>query len=97
MAGTGEQLIRLRLAVRGRVQGVGFRYATLDEAQALNLTGWVGNRPDGSVEVVAEGPRGRVQRLAVWCHDGPRGALVSDVVAEWGEATGEFRDFKIRY
>jgi acylphosphatase len=88
---------RLRLIVTGRVQGVGFRYATVDEAARLQLVGWVRNCRDGSVEIVAEGPRQRLERLAVWSHGGPRGALVDNVCAHWGEATGECADFSIRY
>ena len=86
---------RLRLIVIGRVQGVGFRYATVDEARRLRLTGWVRNRHDGTVEVVAEGPRGNLEQLAIWCHDGPRGALVNHIETEWSEATGEFPSFRI--
>jgi acylphosphatase len=88
---------RLRLIVTGRVQGVGFRYATVDEAQRLKLAGWVRNGRDGSVEILAEGPRERLERLAIWCHDGPRGALVTNVSAQWDEANGEFTAFTIRY
>ncbi|HUI26110.1 MAG TPA: acylphosphatase [Candidatus Kryptonia bacterium] len=91
------QHARVRLLISGRVQGVGFRYATLDEARLLRLTGWVRNCRDGSVELVAEGSREHLERLAIWCHDGPRGALVGHVGAEWSDATGEFADFTIRH
>jgi acylphosphatase len=93
---TNESIQRLRVVVTGRVQGVGFRYATLDEARRLGLTGWVRNCRDGSVELVAEGPRQRLERLLIWCHDGPSGALVSNAEAQWNEPTGEFRSFTIR-
>ena len=93
---TTPQAVRLRLVVNGRVQGVGFRYATVDEARTLRLTGWVRNCYDGSVELIAEGPREHMERLAIWCHDGPRGALVNHVSAGWSDATGEFTDFTIR-
>ncbi|HVN84534.1 MAG TPA: acylphosphatase [Candidatus Binatia bacterium] len=87
--------VRLRAIVSGRVQGVGFRYSTLDEARRLGLTGWVRNRLDGSVELIAEGTRERLERLAIWCHDGPGGALVNHVETQWAEATGEFSGFTI--
>ncbi|MBI1813984.1 MAG: acylphosphatase [Deltaproteobacteria bacterium] len=92
-----SQAVRLQLVITGRVQGVGFRYAVLDEARRLQVAGWVRNRRDGSVEVIAEGSRGRLEQLAVWCHDGPRGALVSHVETNWGEASGEFHEFSIRH
>ena len=86
---------RLHLLVAGRVQGVGFRYSTLDQARRLRLTGWVRNCRDGRVELIAEGSRGHLEQLAIWCHDGPRGALVNHVETDWLDATGEFADFVI--
>jgi len=71
--------IRVRLVVRGRVQGVGFRYATVTEARRLGLSGWTRNAPDGSVEIVAEGRADAVQALVAWCHQGPPGARVASV------------------
>ena len=83
--------------MKGRVQGVGFRFATLDEATRLALGGWVRNTSDGEVEVVAEGPTTQLQRLATWCHVGPRGALVTDVEERWLPHMGEFDSFGIRH
>ena len=88
---------RLLLRVKGRVQGVGFRFATRDEASRLALGGWVRNTADGDVEVVAEGATTRLQRLATWCHVGPRGALVTAVDEHWLAYTGEFDSFRIRH
>ncbi len=87
---------RLRLIVRGRVQGVAFRFATIDEAESLGLKGWVRNLNDGSVEIVVEGPRSQLELLAAWAHQGPRMARVTEVSQEWSEFKGEFRDFRIR-
>jgi len=92
-----EELERLRAIVYGRVQGVGFRYFTQREASALGLTGYVRNRWDGTVEVVAEGPRQALERLVARLRIGPRSAYVRDVSLEWGEATGEFRYFNVRF
>jgi acylphosphatase len=89
------QQARVWLRITGRVQGVGFRYSALDEARRLGVTGWVRNTHDGAVELVAEGERDRLQRLATWCHVGPRGALVTDVEERWLEYKGEFADFRI--
>ena len=70
---------RIHLRVRGRVQGVGFRYFVLRRAQALGLAGWVRNRSDGSVEIEAEGDRVAVEALAAEVRRGPPGAHVAEV------------------
>jgi acylphosphatase len=88
---------RLSAVVTGRVQGVGFRYSTVDIARRLQLTGWVRNRHDGCVEIVAEGPRAQLERLARWSHEGPPGARVTHVATQWSHATGEFAAFAVRY
>jgi acylphosphatase len=87
---------RLHAQVYGRVQGVSFRYYTTLTAEQLDVTGWVRNRPDGSVEVVAEGTRAQLDRLMTFLNTGPSGARVSEVQAEWLEASGEFSRFEVR-
>ena len=91
-----EDRVRVRLAIDGRVQGVFFRTSTLEEATRLGLTGWVRNCPDGSVEVVAEGQKKKIDDLVSWCHHGPPGAHVRDVLLQWEEPKEEFQDFRIR-
>jgi acylphosphatase len=86
---------RVEILVRGRVQGVYFRASTRDEAQRLGLTGWVRNEPDGSVRLVAEGPRDALESLERWCHHGPPSAHVEDVSATWSAAEGRFREFAV--
>jgi acylphosphatase len=83
----------VRVLVRGAVQGVGFRYATVSRAGSLGLGGWVRNRPDGTVEAVFEGPRDRVDSMVEWCRRGPAGARVDgvDVTAERPAGEREFR------
>jgi len=88
---------RIRLIVIGYVQGVFFRAYTVDEAKKWNLTGWVRNRADGSVEVVAEGERKNLDRLKEWCRQGPPSARVTDVKVNYEPATNEFDSFKVRY
>jgi acylphosphatase len=68
-----------RLVVRGRVQGVGFRYSMVQEARELGLRGWVRNRRDGTVEAVIHGARDVVQHLVEWAERGPDGAHVTGV------------------
>jgi acylphosphatase len=69
----------LYVAVRGRVQGVGFRWFVRERARALGLTGWVRNRQDGSVEVLAEGSDTALRELLDVLRAGPSGARVSGV------------------
>jgi acylphosphatase len=88
---------RIRIVVFGDVQGVFFRSGTVSEARKLGLKGWVRNRADGSVELVAEGGRGQLEKLLEWCAHGPAGASVSKVEHEWLPATDEFADFGVRY
>lgn len=91
-----EGLSRLHATVRGRVQGVSFRYFVTEEAQRLGLRGWVRNRWDGSVEVVAEGPRPQLENLLGALQVGPPAARVEEVEAEWLAASGEFQSFWVR-
>lgn len=88
---------RLSAVVHGRVQGVNFRYYTRQRAQGLGLTGHVRNQFDGTVAVVAEGPRPQLESLHQWLHQGPSSAYVTRVDAEWSPATGEFLSFSVRY
>jgi acylphosphatase len=68
-----------RLLVEGRVQGVGYRWWTMQRAQRLGLDGWVRNLADGSVEILAIGPDEAVGRLAEACRSGPSSAAVTSV------------------
>ena len=86
---------RFRASVHGRVQGVGFRYATLHKARELGVVGYVRNAWDGTVEVVAEGPADALQRLISWLHAGPRSAHVSDVQLHWQTPRREFAEFEV--
>lgn len=68
-----------RLVISGRVQGVGFREATVDAARAAGVAGWVRNRADGTVEVLVQGSPDAVDRLVAWCRRGPPLARVAGV------------------
>lgn len=91
-----ENLNRLHVRLEGRVQGVGFRFFVQRTANELGLTGWVRNRWDGSVEVLAEGPRPALERLLGALRRGPRGALVTNSRVSWEEPSGEFAYFSVR-
>ncbi len=69
----------VRVRIEGRVQGVGFRYWVMEQANALGLDGWVRNRRDGAVEAVFAGPADAVAEMLRRCHDGPAFARVARV------------------
>jgi len=88
---------RLHALVHGYVQGVNFRWYTRQQANHLGLSGYVRNRADGSVEVVAEGPRESLEQLIAWLHQGPSLASVERVDVSWEELTREFSSFEVCY
>ena len=90
-------LARLHAIVSGMVQGVNFRYYTARQAEALGVTGWVANRWDGTVEVVAEGTRAELESLLDWLGHGPPSARVEGVESTWEKPTGEYDAFRVRY
>lgn len=83
--------------IRGKVQGVFFRYSAKLEANRLGLTGWIRNCEDGDVRATAEGPRERVAEFVAWCKVGPPGARVSDVEVHESPATGDFSAFRVEH
>ncbi|MBW1998713.1 MAG: acylphosphatase [Deltaproteobacteria bacterium] len=87
--------VRVRLVIEGRVQGVFFRDSTRRRALSLGIKGWVKNRPDGRVEVLAEGPEDKVRQLVAWCHKGPPAASVTRVEETPEPYRGEFDSFDI--
>ena len=91
-----KQHKRIHVIVSGRVQGVFFRAKTQERALHLGLKGWVKNRPEGTVEIAAEGFEEGLESLIEWAHHGPKMASVTNVDAEWLEFKNEFRDFSIK-
>ena len=88
---------RLHVFIQGWVQGVGFRYSTRAEAQALGLTGWVRNMPTGGVEAEFDGPKPALENMLEWCKHGPAGASVSNVAATWETSPNQHPSFSIRH
>ncbi len=86
---------RVQVIIRGRVQGVYFRAAAQREAKRLGITGWVKNRQDGTVEVLAEGDEDAIRELTSWANHGPSAARVDSVDVRWRGYTGEFPEFSI--
>ncbi len=88
-------MTRVRVQVRGRVQGVFFRAEARARAESLGVAGWIRNLPDGSVEAVFEGEDERVESMVGWCRRGPTGAEVEAVDVEREEPVGE-PGFRVR-
>lgn len=88
---------RVKLNIRGKVQGVWFRASTKEVADRLGIKGWVKNELDGSVTTVAEGDEEKLKEFIKWCWQGPQYAKVVEVREEWTEYKGEFQVFKIVY
>ena len=84
----------LHMQITGRVQGVGYRAALLDQAVRLGLTGWVRNRRDGSVEAVVCGSPAAISAIVAWAHVGPAAAKVTSVST--AEIDGVFASFEFR-
>jgi acylphosphatase len=80
------------LVVTGLVQGIGYRYSMLAAARRLDVTGWVRNRRDGSVEAMIAGNAEAVAAMIAWTRHGPAGAEVTHVAVELG--SGEFANFE---
>jgi acylphosphatase len=91
----GVAMKQVHLVVRGRVQGVFFRASTQREARRLGLTGWVKNRADGGVEILAEGEEDSLRKLGMWAERGPSAARVDDVQVRWRAYAGDHPDFRI--
>ncbi|MBN2087598.1 acylphosphatase [Candidatus Peregrinibacteria bacterium] len=91
-------IIRAHIKIYGKVQGVFFRARAVEKANKLgDITGWVGNNADGTVEIVAEGPENKLNDFVDWCRSGPSTSEVTKIEADKFMYTGEFEDFDIRY
>ena len=80
--------IRAHVFISGKVQGVGYRYSTMNAARKLGLNGWVRNLADSRVEAVFEGESETVEEMIRWCHQGSDAAVVKDVQVDYSEAEG---------
>jgi acylphosphatase len=90
-------VVRARLLISGRVQGVFYRAFTEQVAASMGLGGWVRNLPDGRVEAVMEGEKADIGRAVTSCYEGPPSSRVDDIQITWEEPTGEFSGFSVRY
>lgn len=87
---------RVKLKVKGRVQGVFFRQSTLEQARLLCICGWVANERDGSVSIEAQGQPERLESFINWCKKGPPSAVVDKLEIDWQkEADQNLSEFRI--
>ena len=97
MASTGKFLTQARrFVIRGRVQGVGFRWFVEREAHILGITGWVRNDDDGSVEVLAVGAPEKLAELRLQLRAGPRAARVDDLEESEAQPVVGLNSFQVR-
>ena len=89
-------MCRMHVIYSGRVQGVGFRYTTQSIARQAGVSGWVKNRADGTVEVVAEGPEELLKRFLEEVRSA-FSAYIRDTEVDWSDPTGEFTGFGINF
>ncbi len=95
--GKSNDILRAEIIVNGLVQGVGFRYYVLRNAQQLGVKGYVKNLFTGEVLTVAEGERYELEELIKLIKIGPIYADVRNAKVEWTDATGEFKNFEVRF
>lgn len=90
-----DEQIQMHALVDGQVQGVGFRYFVRQQAGALQICGWVRNKADGRVELMAEGQRAGLETFLAAIKHGPSGSSVTEVVVDWRPASGLWSNFSI--
>ncbi|MBT1161137.1 acylphosphatase [Bifidobacterium sp. SO1] len=91
-----SNVIRVRAVVTGLVQGVGFRYYTVEQARRIGVSGWVRNRLDGSVEVEAQGEPSEIAQMISWLKVGPDWARVAHVAVTEIPIESERGAFRVR-
>lgn len=92
-----SQIACVKVIIKGRVQGVFFRAETKRTADLLNLTGYVKNLADGSVEALFQGEETAVKKMIQWSHQGPRASRVDQVLEEPAQPLPGGHRFEIRY
>ncbi|MDI3543230.1 MAG: acylphosphatase [Candidatus Atribacteria bacterium] len=92
-----DEWVQGRLVLRGRVQGVGYRYFVLRKAGEFDVTGLVRNLPTGEVEVIAEGKKEEVEKFFAEVKQGPVSAYITSYLEEWAPFSGLYPDFRVGY
>jgi acylphosphatase len=96
-SGRDAAVTALFIRIRGRVQGVGFRYSALYEARRIGLSGWVRNTQDGGVEIWSEGTPEKQEIFLKWLRRGPPGARVDSLTWDTCPPRGVYHDFAVEY
>ncbi len=91
-----KETARAKITVYGKVQGVGFRYFVLQQAQECRLKGYTLNLPGGEVETIAEGDKNFIEDFYKALQRGPTGAKVTDSTILWEKPWGNYRTFEIK-
>jgi len=89
--------VAAELVINGFVQGIGYRYFCYRKAVNLNLTGWVKNNPDGTVQTFVEGERGAIEAYIKELKIGPPASSVTDIKVKWYDYSGEYDKFNITF
>lgn len=89
-------MVRARLIISGRVQGVFYRASCRREAEGRGLLGWVRNLPDGRVEALLQGPKETVEAMVAWCYRGPEEAEVTNIEVAYEPPANDLSGFRIR-
>ena len=85
----------VNIIIKGKVQGVGYRYFTLKKAQELHIIGWVKNQSDGTVALFGQGNKRNLELLIAILKQGPSFSKVDEVIVNWEHAQAEYIDFVI--
>jgi acylphosphatase len=95
MTTQSEEILKVNLTISGKVQGVGFRYFVLRQAQELGILGWVSNKPNGDVEAFAQGEKADLERFIAKVKEGPSFSRVEDVSLNWVKEAEQYFGFEI--
>ena len=95
MSSQSEDNLTVNMKITGKVQGVGFRYYVLRQAQELGIRGWVSNKPNGDVEALAQGDKEDLEQFIAKVKQGPSFSIVDDVILNWEDGQENYTSFEI--
>ena len=90
-----ENILTVNMTISGKVQGVGFRYFVLRQAQELSINGWVSNKSNGDVEALAQGEKADLEQFIAKVKEGPSFSSVDDVILNWEDGQENYTSFEI--
>lgn len=89
-------IVRVRILIEGKLQGMNFRYKTQDEAKALELVGFVRNLSDGRIEIEVQGEQPNVDKMLDWCQEEPHSSQIKSILYRYDEPNKGYTDFMVR-